>query len=90
MIFEAGVGHRVFGEVFDVDDHTLGKLDILESTHLATGYKRLEIAVESVDSGEVGNAWVYMKDRDIIDVIHTELTDAYHLDPRYVPAKDRV
>ena len=89
MIFEAGVGDRVFGEVFEVDDRTLAKLDILESTHLATGYKRLEIAVEAVETGTVFDAWVYMKDRNNLDVIHSGTFDEYQPDSRYVPAAER-
>jgi gamma-glutamylaminecyclotransferase len=89
LIAEPGVGHRVFGEVFEVNEQALAELDDLEGTHLPIGYHRLMISVENVDGGAVLDAWTYVKDRSRIDVIHSDPLEEYHLDPRYVPASER-
>ena len=93
LIFEAGLGSRVFGELYEVDDAALDRLDFFEHVHLPTGHNRLKIAVEMVASSGDGegvlDAWAYTKNRSQLEVIHSELTDEYHHDPRYVPPDDR-
>ena len=51
LLAEPGVGRRVIGEVYQVDDAGLAELDSLEGGHLPTGYQRAAIAVEPVDGG---------------------------------------
>ena len=101
LIFEAGIGCRVFGELFEVDDAALERLDFFEHVHLPMGHNRLKIAIEMVasvsvsasgsgSSGEgVLDAWAYMKNRNQLQVIHSELTDEYHHDTRYILPADR-
>jgi gamma-glutamylaminecyclotransferase len=97
LIFEAGLGSRVFGELFEVDDAALERLDFFEHVHLPMGHNRLKIAIEMAASGSAGgnsgegilDAWAYMKNRSQLAVIHSELTDEYHHDPRYVLPADR-
>ena len=93
LIFEAGFGSRVFGELFEVDDAALERLDFFEHVHLPSGHHRVKIAVERVAGGGGGegilDVWVYAKHRSQLDVIHSELTDEYHLGSRYVPPDDR-
>jgi len=89
LIYEPGLGHRVHGEVFEVGDRALARLDFFESTHLPSGYDRVAIAAESVENGAVLEAWAYVRDRARIEAIHTEFLDEYRLDPRYVPAAKR-
>ena len=39
LIDEPGEGYCIFGEVFEVDDQGLEKLDRMEGTHLPNGYR---------------------------------------------------
>ncbi len=88
LIAEPGVGHRVFGEVLEVDDLALEKLDRMEGTHVPNGYRRINTTIESEDGKTTFDAWAYVKDRDDIEGIHSEPMKEYTLDPRYViPAK---
>ena len=88
LIAEPGEGHRVFGEVFEVDDQGLEKLDRMEGTHVPNGYRRIRVAIESEDGSAPFDTWTYVKDRDTIESIHSEPMVEYALDPRYViPSK---
>lgn len=89
LIAEPGIGHRVFGELYEVSDAALAALDRMEGTHLPNGYERIESAVETMAEGARLDAWAYVKDRARIDVIHSEMLDEYKLDPKYVPASER-
>lgn len=57
MIDEPGVGHRVAGEVFAVDDAGLEALDRLVGTYSPAGYRRIDVEVENVETGAVMRAW---------------------------------
>lgn len=80
---EPGTGHRIAGELWEVDEEKLGELDHLESTHLPTGYIRERIEIES--QARVLSAWVYFKPRDRVILVHSE-PHADYQDRRYVPA----
>jgi gamma-glutamylaminecyclotransferase len=83
---ESGQGHRIVGELWEVDDAKLKELDHLETTHLPTGYIRETIAIE-VDGRET-TANVYFKPRDRVQIVHSE-PHADYQDRRYVPASQR-
>ncbi len=88
LIAEPGAGHRVFGEILEIDDQGLAKLDLMEGTHVPEGYRRMAIAIENNDDGAPFDAWTYVKDRDAIEDIHSEPMAEYALDSRYViPSK---
>ncbi|MFM9940337.1 MAG: gamma-glutamylcyclotransferase [Hyphomicrobiaceae bacterium] len=70
MMPEPGNGHRIVGEVWEVDDAQLVVLDDLESTHLPTGYIRETIAVET-PAGTI-SAFVYFKPRGRVTIVHSE------------------
>ncbi len=88
LLPEKGLGQRVTGELYVVDNAMLARLDALESTHLPTGYRREQIGVESLADGSVISAWVYFKERNRITAIHSENLAEYH-DQRYVPLAQR-
>lgn len=88
MMPEPGTGHRVTGELYEVDDATLAKLDIIESVHLPTGYHRESIDVVSLEDGSTVQAWVYFKDRQRVDSIHSDYLSEYN-DNRYVHKSQR-
>ena len=88
LIDEPGEGHRVFGEVFKVNDEDLEALDRMEGTHLPIGYRRISIAIADADGGAPFEAWTYVKDRETIQGIHSDPMEEYAHDPRYViPSK---
>ncbi len=89
LIDEPGSGHRVAGEAFLVNAATLARLDELEAVHLASGYHRATVAVEPLAGGPAFEALAYLKRRATIETITEILTDAYPLDPLYVPAAAR-
>lgn len=47
MIFNPGEGHRVKGELYEVDDECLNRIDALERIQDADGYRRTIIRVRS-------------------------------------------
>ena len=89
LIFEPGRGHRVIGEVFEVDTAGLAHLDDFEGTDSPAGYRRTTIAVAAEADKTESEAWAYVKDRARIDVIHSQMLAEYPLDPRYLPASKR-
>ncbi len=86
MLPEAGEGHHIVGEVWEVDDAQLAELDKLESTHLPTGYIRETISVDT-PAGRI-SAFVYFKPRERVEIVHSE-PHADYQDRRYVPAAQR-
>ena len=87
MLPEPGAGHRVWGELWEVDNAKFSELDELENLNRPTGYVRELIMVELADKS-VERVWVYLKPRDRITVIHSEPVADYQ-DQRYVPASKR-
>ncbi len=49
LLAEPGVGRRVIGKVYQVDDAKLAELDALEGTRLPTGYQRADVDVIHAD-----------------------------------------
>ena len=47
MIYSPGDGHRVKGELYEVDDECLNRIDALEGIHDPDGYRRTVIRVSS-------------------------------------------
>ena len=65
LVNQPGQGHRVSGEVFEVEDVTLQAMDVLEEVGLPTGYARVEVELESLDTpGPVLRAQAYLKQAD--------------------------
>lgn len=88
IIPEPGHGHRIMGEIWQVDDAHLAQLDMLESVYLPTGYIRDKIEVLKKDGEPIADVWVYFKPRDRIAIIHSE-PQADYQDRRYQPAAAR-
>ncbi len=65
LVPEAGQGHAVVGQVFEVDDNTLAAMDQLERVDEPLWYRRVTIAVrpressESSESSDIITASVY-------------------------------
>ncbi|MBS0242725.1 MAG: gamma-glutamylcyclotransferase, partial [Proteobacteria bacterium] len=88
LLPEAGTGHRVKGELWQVPEHMMPALDKLESVHLPNGYRRVEIDVLADGQTAATKAWTYFRERRHIAIIHTGFMDDYQ-DRRYVAADDR-
>jgi gamma-glutamylaminecyclotransferase len=52
MINTPGQGHRIEGELYEVDDDCLKKMDALEGTKQPDGYRRLLIPVRTVEESD--------------------------------------
>ena len=76
------------GELYEADDASLARLDIIESAHLPTGYHRERIKIISFDGGSPVNAWVYFKDRAQVECIHSDYLTEYN-DDRYIHKSKR-
>lgn len=85
---EPGNGRRISGELWEVDEETLGRLDELETVHLPTGYRREKARVEPEGGGPALDAWTYFRERARVALIHAEGLDDYQ-DRRYVAEPDR-
>jgi gamma-glutamylaminecyclotransferase len=89
LLPEAGEGHRVRGELYEVDDDLLAHLDELESTHLATGYERQLIDIEDGAGNDLAPAWAYFKPRQLIEAVLDGPFEDYPLDASYVTIDKR-
>lgn len=88
LIDEPGRGFKVFGEVFEMEELGLKKIDRWEGVHTLNGYNRKKIPIECEDGSLSFIAWTYFKDRQLIDGIFSGPMEEYQLDPEYViPAK---
>ena len=59
LVPTAGVGHRVVGQVFEVDDATLAAMDRLERVDEPLWYRRVAVPVQAREGGTISVAWVY-------------------------------
>ncbi|MDX3927345.1 MAG: gamma-glutamylcyclotransferase [Shinella sp.] len=83
MFDEPGTGFRVTGEVYEVDDDALAKLDRLESAG-KPGNLRVAIDVEPLEGGPVLSAFAYMKTRRLAQPVHSGYLRTYD-DSRFIP-----
>ncbi len=88
VIPEAGTGHHIVGEIWEVDDERLAALDELETTHLPTGYIRQSIDIAMTATDARLTADIYFKPRDRVKIVHSE-PHADYQDRRYVHDRDR-
>lgn len=90
MLNSPGEGHHVEGELYEVNDECLERIDFLEGTHEPDGYRRQMIAVKSIDKIEADqtSAYVYLldpqliKDRRSSNLRRYEKEDAVRYEPR--------
>lgn len=87
LIDEPGSGLPIEGEVLEVDTAQLQYLDAFEGVGTAWGYRRVDIEVRTESA--TSHAWAYVKDRALLDQIHSEPMSSYPDDPRYVPPDHR-
>jgi gamma-glutamylaminecyclotransferase len=87
MLDEPGVGMRVEGELYEIEDDRLPLLDVME--HIGEpGNVRLVIAIEPLIGGTPVSATVYLKERKLAAPLHTHYLDNYQ-DQRFILPGDR-
>jgi gamma-glutamylaminecyclotransferase len=59
LVHEPGRGHRVTGQVFEVDDEALAAMDVLERVDDAGWYSRRALAVRHAAGGDVQQVLAY-------------------------------
>jgi len=88
MIFnEPGVGHSVLGELYQIDEGHLARLDEMESVG-QPGNFRIPIDVAPVYGDAPCTAFAYMKSRALAEPIHTDYLASYQ-DRRFIPPEQR-
>ena len=89
MIFdEPGVGLPVEGELYEVDEAGLERLDRLESVGKPGNFRR-EIEVADIEDGAKHIAFAFMKDRKLAAPMHSDYIADYQ-DRRFIPPERRV
>ena len=83
MMNEPGSGRQVRGELYEVDDAGLARLDAVESVG-KPGNWRIVIDVEALDGSARCPAFAYVKSRVFAIPIHSDWLDVYD-DDRFVP-----
>jgi len=73
LVLSSGEGLQVRGQVFMVDETTLGEMDRLERTHQADGYQRVQITVCSESTGEEMQVFVYVKPPEQLNGMQVKL-----------------
>jgi gamma-glutamylaminecyclotransferase len=87
ILNEPGVGHQLLGELYEVDEVCLARLDRMESVG-KPGNFRVAIEVEPVNDGAPCTAFAYMKSRALADPIHSGYLASYQ-DRRFIPPEQR-
>lgn len=88
MLNEPHLGFRVIGELYEVDEATLMRLDELESVG-KPGNLRVLIEVEPVAAGSRVSAFAYMKQRELAEPAHSGFLDLYN-DRRFKGLEDEI
>ncbi len=87
MFDEPGTGHRVLGELYEVDETTLAELDRMESVG-QPGNFRVVVAVEGLPGLTRHDAFVFVKSRSLAILTHSEYLEDYQ-DRRFIPSAQR-
>lgn len=91
MINSPGKGHHVEGELYEVDDECLNRIDALEGIQDSDGYRRTVIRVSSSElkSQDIREALAYLMPPDQVTDRKSNDLKAYELDAanKYTPRK---
>ena len=89
MINSPGKGHHVEGELYEVDDECLDRIDALERIQDSDGYKRAVIGVSLSESGgqDITEALAYLMPPDQVTDRRSNELKAYERDAarKYTP-----
>jgi gamma-glutamylaminecyclotransferase len=82
MLHRPGEGHRVWGELYKIDEERLATLDVLESIG-KPGNLRLEIAIDHATGRST--AYAYFKASELAVPLHSGYLERYE-DRRFIPS----
>jgi len=85
MLHRPREGHRVWGELYEIDEERLSALDALESIG-TPGNLRLEIKIDHAQRSRTAHA--YFKTSDLAVLIHSGYLERYE-DRRFIPPAAR-
>ena len=89
MLDRPGDGHHIEGELYEVNDECLGRMDVLEGTQEPDGYRRRTISVRSMDKAEPDQtrAYAYLLDSQRVNNIRSSHLSVYDQQAaaRYAP-----
>ena len=87
LVNEPGIGHQVLGELYEVDEAGLARIDAMESIG-RPGNLRILIDVAPIHESISSKAYAYMKSRALADPIHSDYLSSYQ-DRRFIPPERR-
>ena len=87
LLNQPGLGRRIIGELYELDDAILTRIDPLESIG-QPGNLRIALTVEAVSGGEAYNAFAYAKAPELATPVHSGYLDDYQ-DRRFIPPGQR-
>jgi gamma-glutamylaminecyclotransferase len=87
MLNEPGIGHQILGELYEVDEAGLARIDAMESIG-RPGNLRILIDVAPVHEAMSSRAFVYMKSRALADPLHSDYMSSYQ-ERRFIPPERR-
>ena len=76
LLNEPGCGHRVFGELYEVDEVLLKRIDMLESS-ARRGIIAFKLSITSAADGQRCEAFAYAKASDLARPVHSGYLDDY-------------
>lgn len=82
LILQAGEGHHVRGQVFDVPDDVLVEMDTLERITAPDGYRKVRMSVICLETGDEIPVLTYGKPPEMLEgaQVMQELTGEYGLE----------
>lgn len=87
MFPEPGIGHHVYGELYEVSDEKIQELDIFEYSHMPRGFKRHDIRLVS-NTGKTSLAQAYLRPRKYVGKICSNYLRCY-TDNQYIDRTKR-
>lgn len=91
LIFKPGEGHHVKGELYEVDDESLYRIDALERIQDSDGYRRYQIRVGPIEqtTPDSVEALAYLMPPERIIDCRSDCLKTYRLDDArsYMPRK---
>lgn len=82
LVLQAGEGHHVRGQVFEVSDDVLVEMDMLERITAPDGYRKVNMSVICLETGDEIRVLAYGKPPEMLEgaQVMQELADEYGLE----------
>jgi gamma-glutamylaminecyclotransferase len=83
LLNRPGLGRRVIGELYELNDAILARIDPLESMG-QPGHLRITLKVEAISGGETCDALAYAKEPELATPVSSGYLNDYR-DRRFIP-----